>query len=134
MMANLTSNQAKQLSENFRFMASAIQEFRRTNWDLLTPDERLKLKETRDELLSKCEDILASSTTLIMDEVSDSLGKIKEVTADIKGTISRLQNIQKGLNVAAALLALGIAITARDPQNISKSIKSVFETWTASAV
>lgn len=129
-MANLSSDQAKQLSDNFYQMSTAITDFRIANWEALTPIENKELSDTRYQLLKFGEDILALATTLVMDEVSVSLGKINEVTAEIKGTISTLGNIQKGLNVAAALLALGIAITARDPLSISKSIKSVFETWT----
>lgn len=130
-MANLSSDQAKQLSDNFYEMSTAITDFRIANWEKLTPEENKKLSDRRYELLKCAEDILAFATTLVMDEVADSLGKINSVTADIKGTISTLGNIQKGLNVAAALVALGIAITTKDPLSISKSIKSVFETWTA---
>ena len=133
-MANLTSDQAKQLSENFYDMSTAITDFRITNWEALSPLENKELSDTRYQLLKSGEDILAFATTLVMDEVADSLEKINAVTTEIKGTLSTLWNIQKGLNVAAALVALGIAITARDPQSISNSIKSVLETLTASAV
>jgi hypothetical protein len=75
------------------------------------------------------EDILALATTLVMDDVVDSLEKINTITTEISGTIKTLNNIQKGLNVAAAVLILGVAIMNRDPKGIGNSIKDVYETW-----
>ncbi len=131
-MANLTSDQAKQLSDNFYFLGIAIGDFRYENWDKLSIEENKELSDTQYSLLRQGEDILAASTKLIMDEVADSLGKINTITEEIKGTIKALGNIQKGLNIAAALLILGVAIVNRDTQGIGNSIKDVFETWNAS--
>ncbi|WP_339758354.1 hypothetical protein [Algoriphagus aquimarinus] len=133
-MANLTSDQAQQLSDNFFDLSVAITDFRIANWEKLSLEENKELGDTRYKLLKSGEDILAFATTLIMDEVADSLGKINTITEDIKGTIKTLRNIQKGLDVAATLVALGIAIIAKDPQRIGKSIKSVFDTWSAPSV
>lgn len=130
-MTNLTSDQAKQLSDNFYHLGMAIGDFRYENWDKLTPDQNRKLSETQYSLLSQGEDILALATTLVMDEIVDSLGKITRITEEIKGTIKTLGNIQKGLNVAAALLILGVAIVNRDTEGIGNSIKDVYETWNA---
>ena len=133
-MANLTSDQAQQLSDNFFDLSVAITDFMITNREKLSLEENKELGDTRYKLLKSGEDILALATTLIMDEVADSLGKINTITADIKGTIKTLRTIQKGLDVAATLVALGIAIIAKDPQRIGKSIKSVFDAWTAPSV
>lgn len=130
-MAILTSDQATQLSDNFYFMGMAIGDFRYENWDRLTLDENKELSDNQNSLLRLGEDILAFSTTLVMDEVNDSLAKINTITEEIKGTIKKLGNIQKGLNIAAALLILGVAITKRDTQGIGNSIKDVYETWRA---
>ncbi|PZX54053.1 hypothetical protein [Algoriphagus chordae] len=128
-MANLTSEQAMQLSDNFYYLGMAIGDFRYENWDRLSLDDNKELSDTQNMLLQQGEDILAYSTTLIMDEVSESLAKINEIATDISGTIKTLHNIQKGLNIAAALLILGVAITNRDTQGIGNSIKDVVNTW-----
>lgn len=130
-MANLTSEQAAQLSDNFYHLANAMLDFRVENWEKLTPDERKELSDTQFAILRCGEDILAYATTLVMDEVADSLGKINSITEEIKGTIKDLKNIQKGLNVAAAILILGVAIINRDPKGIGNSLKDVYETWKA---
>ena len=128
-MANLTSEQANQLSDNFYYLGLAIGDFRYENWDKLSYDENKELSETQNILLQTGEDILAFSTTLIMDEVIDSLAKINMITGEIKGTIKDLNNIQKGLNIAAGLLTLGVSILNRDTKGIGNSIKDIFEAW-----
>ncbi len=128
-MVNLNSDQAKQLSDNFYFLGRAIGDFRYYNWDRLTLDEKKKLSDIQNSVLRFGEDILAYSTTLIMDEVVDSLEKINTITTEINDTIKTLNNIQKGLNVAAAVLILGVAIMNRDTKGIGNSIKEVYETW-----
>ncbi|MEB2775201.1 hypothetical protein SYJ56_07770 [Algoriphagus sp. D3-2-R+10] len=130
-MANLTTDQANQLSENFYSLAIALGDFRVENWDRLTPEQRKELSDIQYSVIRCGEDILALSTTLVMDEVADSLGKINTISEEIKGTIKTLGNIQKGLNVAAAILILGVAIINRDTQGIGNSIKNVFETWSS---
>ena len=133
-MANLTSEQAKELSDNFYFLSVAIGDFRYENWDNLSIEDNKKLSEIQNMLLQTGEDILAFSTTLIMNEVEESLQKINFITSDIQGTIKNLQNIQKGLNTAAALLILGVAIVNRDTEGIEGSIKNIFETWNSPRV
>ncbi|RAI93865.1 hypothetical protein [Algoriphagus yeomjeoni] len=130
-MANLTSDQATQLSDNFYSLAMAIGDFRYENWDKLSFEENKELSETQNMLLQTGEDILAFSTTLIMDETIDSLAKINSITGEIQDSIKKLNSIQKGLNVAAAILLLGVAIVNRDTKGIGDSIKGVYETWQA---
>jgi hypothetical protein len=130
-MAILNSDQAKQLSDNFYFLGRAIGDFRYHNWDRLTLDENKELSDIQNSILRFGEDILAYATTLVMDEVIDSLDKINTITTEINDTIKTLNNIQKGLNVAAAVLILGVAIMNRDTKGIGNSIKDVYETWKA---
>lgn len=128
-MANLTSAQANQLSDDFFFLSMAIADFRYENWERLTLDENKELSEMQGAILRCGEDILAFSTSLVMDEAAASLAKISSITLEIKGTIKTLTSIQKGLNAAAAILILGAAIVKRDPMAIGNSIKDLFITW-----
>ena len=128
-MANLTSKQANQLSDDFFFLSMAIADFRYEHWDRLTLDENRELSEKQNAILRCGEDILAFSTTLVMDEVTESLAKISLITTEIKGTIKRLESIQKGLDAASAILGLGASILKRDPMAIGNAIKDLFVTW-----
>jgi hypothetical protein len=128
-MANLNSDQAKQLSDNFYLLGVAIGDFRYHNWGRLAYEENKELSATQYSFLKYGEDILALATTLVMDEVIDSMEKINTITIEINGTIRTLTNIQKGLDLAAAVLILGVAIMNRDTKGIGNSIKGVYETW-----
>lgn len=130
-MANLTFEQASQLSENFYQLSSAILDFRVANWDRLSPEEMKELSYAQNSFLRFGEDILAFYTTIVMDEIQDSLEKINTITGEIKATIKDLKNIQKGLNVAASILILGAAIINRDTQGIGTSLKELIEVWKA---
>jgi hypothetical protein len=128
-MANLTSKQANRLAEEFYLLALSIGDFRYENWDTLSLEENKKLSGIQAEILRTGEDILALSTTLVMDEVGETLEKITSITSDIKGTISSLRAIQKGMDTAAAILALGSSILRRDPGAIGNSLKGLFAVW-----
>lgn len=130
-MANLTSDQANQLSDNFYKLAIGLADFRVANWDRLSPKQRKELSDIQYTIIRCGEDILAFSTTLVMDEVADSLGQINILADEIRGTIKTLRDIQKGLDVAAGILVLGAAILRRDTMGIGNSIKAVMEAWKA---
>lgn len=131
-MANLTSKQANQLSDDFFYLGMAIADFRYENWGRLTLEENRELSDMQAAIYRCGEDILAYSTTLVMDEVAESLAKINTITKEIKGTIKSLESIQKGLDAASGILILGAAIVKRDPMEIGNSIKDLFVTWKGS--
>lgn len=128
-MAKLTSQQANDLAGNFLGLAQAIGDFRYTNWSALSKAENQRLGNLQWSILNYGEDILAFSTTLVMDEVQASLAQITTITSQIKGTIHTLQNIQKGISVAAAIVTLGAAIISRNPQSIADSLIEIVEVW-----
>lgn len=130
-MAKLTSQQANDLANNFLGLAQAIGDFRYQNWNALSKAENQKLGNSQWSILNYGEDILALSTILVMDDVQTSLTQINDITTQIEGTIKNLQNIQKGINVAASIVTLGAAIISKNPQSITDSISGVVETWKA---
>lgn len=130
-MAKLTSKQANELANNFLGLAQAIGDFRYNNWTKLSKDENQRLGNFQWSILNNGEDILALSTTLVMDDVQDSLSQINDVTMQIKGSIDKLENVQKGIDIAAAIVTLGSSIISKNPKSVVKAIKGVIDTWKA---
>lgn len=130
-MAALTSVQANALSNSFLGLAQAIGDFRYNNWNLLSKSENQRLGNLQWSVLNYGEDILAFSTTLVINDVEDSLARIKKITSQIKGTIGGLHDIQKGINVAAAIVTLGAAIISRKPASIGDALGGVIDTWSS---
>jgi hypothetical protein len=130
-MAQLTSQQANDLANNFLVLAQSVGDFRINNRSSLTVEDNQKLANWQWSIMNYGEDILAFSTTLVMNDVQTSLTQINDVASKIKGTIQTLQNIQKGINVAAAIVTLGAAIISKNPLTIADAISSVSDAWSA---
>ena len=60
-----------------------------------------------------------------MDDVEDSLTRIKDITSKINETIQQLKNIQKGIDIAACLATLGAAIISKSPVEIYAGISNI---------
>lgn len=130
-MANLNSQEANILSENFRELAKSINDFRFNNFNSLSKEENQNLDDLQESILNYGEDILARSTNLVMDDVQESLKTIKDVTTKIKNTVQTLKDFQKGINIATSIVTLGAAIINKNPQSILNAIEGVVGTLDA---
>lgn len=130
-MANLTSIQANALSNDFLGLGQAIGDFRYNNWNELSQPQNQQLGNLQWSILNYGEDILALSTTLVMDDVQTSLDKINNITVEIKATMQQLKNIQKAINVAAAIVTLGGAVISKSPSSIGSALQEMIDSWKA---
>jgi len=128
-MANLTAIQANALANNFLGLGQAIGDFRYDNWNELSQPQNQQLSNLQWSILNYGEDILALSTTLVMDDVQTSLDKINNITVEIKATIQQLKNIQKAINVAAAIVTLGGAVISKSPSSIGSALQGMIDSW-----
>lgn len=128
-MAKLTSVQANALANDFLGLAQAIGDFRYDNWNELTKPQNQQLSSLQWSILNYGEDILALSTTLVMEDVQTSLDKINDITLEIRSTIQLLKDIQKAINVAAAIVTLGGAVISKDPSSISTALQGMVDSW-----
>lgn len=130
-MANLTSIQANALSSDFLGLGQAIGDFRFDNWNELSQPQNQQLGNLQWSILNYGEDVLALSTVLVMDDVQTSLDKVNNITAEIKSTIQQLKDIQKVINVAAAIVTFGGAVISKNPSSISTSFQGLIDSWKA---
>lgn len=128
-MAKLTSAQANALANDFLGLAQAIGNFRYDNWNEMSKTQNQQLGKLQWSILNYGEDILSLSTVLVMDDVQASLDKINDITLEIRSTIQKLQNVQKVINVAAAIISFGGAVISKDPSAIKTGLQGVIECW-----
>lgn len=128
-MSKLTSKQANDLANNFLGLAQAIGDFRYNNWYNLSKEDNQKLGNLQRSILNSGEDILTLSAILVMDDVKKSLEKINNITLQIKDNIHTIKNIQKGINLAAAIVTLGAAIISKNARSITGAIDGVIKAW-----
>ncbi|HEX8357146.1 MAG TPA: hypothetical protein VF610_07040 [Segetibacter sp.] len=113
-MGNVTSAEANQLANDFLALAKAVADYRFTNWSSLSKKEKTELGNLQDRLLDQGEKILALSVELVMAEAGDALRSITTLTNKIESTLSKLKDVQKVINIAAAFVTVGSAIIKKD--------------------
>jgi len=128
-MAQLTAQQANDLSNQFLALAQAIGDFRYNHWNDLSKAQHHRLASQHWSVLNYGEDILALSTALIIDDVSSSLASIKMITGQIKSTLGTLKDIQKGIDITAVIVMLGAAIISQSPIAIAGAIQELGQRW-----
>ena len=122
-MSILSSKQANDLANHFLGLAQAIGDFRYQHWKKLTHSQNQRLGKIQWSILQEGEDILAISTTLIMDEVGESLKQIEQITMKVRTNLKSLKDIKKGIRIAALIVDLGTAILSKDTRVIGKAIE-----------
>ncbi len=124
-MAHLTSQQANDLASQFLALAQSIGDLRHYHWSDLTKEQHQLLANQHWSALHYGEDILSMSTVLVMDDVCDSLSIIRKLTVQIKSTLGALSDIQKGINISEAVVALGAAIVSENPITVTGAMEDL---------
>jgi len=128
-MAKLTSQQVNELANYFLVMAQAVGDYRYQNFDNLSKEQNIEIKELL-EFIRKCaDDLFSLSSSLIMIDVQTSLAAIGEVTNQMKITYKTLQDIQKAINIAASVATLGKAILNKDLHLIRNATEGLADKW-----
>ena len=128
-MDYLTPLQANDLANQFLSMAQSIGDFRYQHWNGLSTAQHQRLSSLHRNVLTYGEDILVSSTVLVMEDMEGSLAAIRDVTGQIRSALGSLEDIQKGINVATAIVALGAAIVSRNPLAVAGAIEGLGTSW-----
>ena len=126
-MENLTSAQAAELAKNFLGLAQSMGNYRFTNWKKLTKAQNQELSDKQWSILNAGEDMLALSTTLLINEAGETLKQIRQVTSDIDKTILQIKKIQKVINIGTAVVQLAAVIIGKQPLAIPGAIDDLIK-------
>jgi hypothetical protein len=124
-MGNLTSEQALELSNYFLTLSQTIGQYRIDNFESLSSDQDNRIKDLHWSVMMYANNFNALSTILVLDEVEESLNAINQITRNINETISHLENIQKVIDIATAVVSLGASILSTDVLDINNSIQEL---------
>lgn len=128
-MTNLTSEQVNQLANQFLAISNEIEKFLEINESTLSDQEKQKLDDLEIAILNDANKLFSLSASLVMSDVQTSLATINKVTSSIKSTYKTLQDIQKAINVATAVVTLTSAIISQNPQAIVTSTTGLADAW-----
>ncbi|HTE28331.1 hypothetical protein [Flavitalea sp.] len=121
-MENLTADQAAELAKNFLGLAQCIGNYRFANWKKLSKTENQDLSDKQWSILNAGEDMLALSTTLVIQEADNSLKQIKSITGELNKTILQIKKVQKVINIGTAVIQLASVIIGKQPLAIPGAI------------
>jgi len=124
-MANLTSEEVKQLADNLLRMTNALGDYRYENFELLSEEENLRIKELHNLQLEHTTELYTKSAVLAMDDVENSLKQIVTITEQTQKLYNKLTNVQQILNRATAILTLAAAVISLDTKEITSSIQNL---------
>jgi predicted translin family RNA/ssDNA-binding protein len=130
-MANLTSQEAHKLANNFFGLTVSMTDFLLEKFDTLTQNERDRLSRNIRKTSSDGQKMLAQAATLVVEESKESLTKIENTTNQIKSILKTIADIQKGINIAASVVTLSAAILSKNPEAIIAAAKGLQDTVNA---
>lgn len=126
-MPKLTSAQLTILGDQYLAIAQAVGNYRMENRTLLSKSQNQKIKELHWSLLNYADDFFTGSAKLVMDDIKNSLDRVREITVDINKTYRKLQNFQKAIDIAASAVTVAAAIFSKNPIAIYNAIKDLEE-------
>ena len=130
-MANLTQEQANDLSAYFQDLSATIGSFREDNAATLAPADNDKLNDIEWQLADYSDEMAAQSVALVFNgDAQAAISQLNTVTGEIKTTLHGLRNLQNAIDVAAGIVTLGKAIVDKDPGEISTALTALYNCWT----
>lgn len=130
-MADLTAQQVNVLADNLSAMAQVVGKYRYKNFENLSASQSQQMKDLEASVIDIADSLYSLSATMVMDDIQESLAAIDRVTNEMKYTYETLEDIQKAIDVAGAVVTLGSSILSGKPQSIAQSINDLVNTWQA---
>ncbi|WP_149275166.1 hypothetical protein [Pareuzebyella sediminis] len=124
-MENLTSEQVKDLADNLLRMTNALGDFRYEHFQHLSEEENMRLKELHSQQLEFTTEVYTRAALLVMTDAKGSLEQINTITKETQRLYKNLNDVQKVLERASAVLTLASAIIGLDTKGIANSINGL---------
>jgi hypothetical protein len=114
-MANkLTADQAFALSKAFHNLSTALGNFRYDHWDELSARERQELEDKQWTLFNTASDLNARSVVMRSEILKEHLDALKRITVAMDTAAKKIDEIKRGLRIAAKAVAFGGGIASGD--------------------
>lgn len=124
---SLTSDDAFELSKQFRELAIGLGDYRFRNWKELSPTQRRDLEDEEWSLLNAASDMTTKAVGLKLEESDIQFQTVKGSVGKAKKALKKLEKVGEIIKVATAAVGLAGAIMAKDPGAIAKNAKLVIE-------
>jgi cell division protein ZapA (FtsZ GTPase activity inhibitor) len=119
---NLTTDQVDELADQVLSLKKAVNAFRNTYFNTLTPDQRDGLQTLAAGLGDLVDHLTAVAIKLSLADVQQSLSHLRDITAGVNEAVAHLGEVRKVLTVATSLVGLGAAIVTANPVGILSAL------------
>lgn len=119
--------QAADIGDMLAAISDSLVDFR--NAQAIPDDLAPGLDQSIAQISQYSQYMYAHSAAMVLDDVQDSLAQLKDITGQINANIKSLQNVQKGINVAVSIVAVGSAIVELNPNKVASSVGDLINTW-----
>jgi hypothetical protein len=126
----LTSEEAFELSRQFRELSVELGNFRFSKWKELSPAQRRTTEDAEWSLLNASSDMITSAVGIVLDETETSFRTLQGSTTKAKRALQTLKTVRRVINVATAAVGLAAAIISKDPGAIAKNAKALVDVVT----
>jgi hypothetical protein len=121
----LTADDARAIADGFLGAAEAIDKYLDDSWETITRPDYEILSESARTLLRVSGFMTTAAVGLSIEQMQDEAAELKQVIADAKEILARLQAVRTAIRVTAGLVDLATAIMAKDPGDVSKAVKGL---------
>jgi hypothetical protein len=126
-MARLTSEQARELAEQFYKLSKKLGTYRFAHWNSLTKGQRTSIESLEWSLLNASSDLTAMTINLAMDEIEPVVKRITRTTRRMTAAVKRLKRVEQVIRIAEAAVGLSGAIVSGSPAAIVSALDTAVE-------
>jgi hypothetical protein len=120
--------QAEELAQIFFNLSNAVDEFRLSHYDALSPSQRQHLKEKAQALDTRGQQYTADALDAILQGIQPHLQNIKKATQDAQDALAHLNDVVKAITIVDSAVALVGSIVAGDLGSIGDNAQGLLTT------
>ena len=127
-MPDLTPDQIRQSRDALQDTVDQLNRLLMAKRKELSQEDIDKINEAVGKLLDASDKLTAQAIKGTAEQIANSVQGIQDATNNANHALKVLDNIRKGINIAASLVGLGTAIIAGNPEGIVQAAAGVIGT------
>jgi ABC-type transporter Mla subunit MlaD len=120
--------QAEELAQIFFNLSDAVDDFRLDNYNALPPDKQQQLKDQVQALAMRGQQYTGDALAAILQAIQPHLQDIKQATQGAKEALAHLNDVEKGIAIVDAAVALARSIADGDIGSIGDNVQNLIQT------
>lgn len=121
-MPDLRPEQVDELANQALSLKKAVNAFRNTCFDTLTPELKDGLRTLAAVLGDEVDHLTAVAIKLSLADLQQSLSHLRDITAGVNHAVAHLGKVDDVLTIATSLVDLGVAMVSANPAAVLSAL------------